>query len=188
MALPLFIIKSMKLKRREGFALVFVFLVGIASTIASILRWAFIFFAYRQVQDNAGAVYKIEIIKVWTTAEVSTASIAFCLPVLRNLVRKKWFKKKNQYWAGSAVRSYMDKRRKRAAERKGDSGVEASATELRDVERGGIWSEEVEMVEPGTTQDERRQVMHLSEHGLENTHRSPEDWRREFGTRKAATY
>lgn len=147
MALPLCIIKSLKLKRREGFALTFVFMVGFASTIASILRWAFIYRAYQQVQNIEGAVYKIEIIKVWTTAEVSTASIAFCLPVLRNLIRRKWFKeRKNQYWASSTIRGYIEKRRKRNAEKKGDSGIDPTMAGLRGENSGGISMEELEMV------------------------------------------
>lgn len=186
MALPLFIINSMKLKRREGFALMFVFLVGFASTVASVLRWVFIFRAYRLVQDNAGAVYKIEIIKVWTTAEVSTASIAFCLPVLRSLVRKKWFKKKSRHWAGSTVQNYMEKRRRKAAERKGDSGVDASATGFRDEEVGGIWAQEVEMVGMERAQEEGRVTVHMSEGGQESE-QPLEGGIRKFG-KKAATY
>ncbi|KAH8145328.1 uncharacterized protein LAJ45_10608 [Morchella importuna] len=140
LGLPLFILKTLKLQPREGFALTFVFLVGIASTTASVLRWAFIYSAYRQEQDVDGAIYKIEIIKVWTTAEISTATIAFCLPVLRSLVRSFWvWEKRNGGAREEDGRKIFGGGG--APMRCGDSGVDAATV---DEEEGGAVDVDVE--------------------------------------------
>jgi hypothetical protein len=97
--IPLLVLRELRLRKGEVYAFAFIYLIGSASILASILRYAFIRVAYRdglKYQAHNSSAYEAvylstdldEKIKVWTTVEYCTASIAFCLPSLRNLLRR----------------------------------------------------------------------------------------------------
>ncbi|KAA8899250.1 hypothetical protein FN846DRAFT_177671 [Sphaerosporella brunnea] len=96
--IPLLVLRELHLRKVEVFAFVFVYAIGSVSIFASLLRYIFIRIAYRNGlgvrpgDDLAESIYRSaaldEKIKIWTTVEYSTASIAFCLPSLRNMMRR----------------------------------------------------------------------------------------------------
>lgn len=78
--LPLLVIQSFKLRRREKLGLCFVFTMGIMCVTASVVRYYKMYIPF----DHPSATMEgVRVAFLWSTIEVTTGFIAFCLPSLR---------------------------------------------------------------------------------------------------------
>lgn len=82
MGLPLLIISSLRLRRPEKLALVFIFCMGGLSIAASVSRFAIL---YPYIKTPPLTTQTIHVLEVWGTVEMAAAVIAFSLPSLRVL-------------------------------------------------------------------------------------------------------
>ena len=83
--IPLLILRNIPVPRRCIF---FVYLVGGISIVAAVMRYVFIY-RYMSARNDREAIALHQANELWNSIEYCTASIAFCLPALRNLFRKK---------------------------------------------------------------------------------------------------
>lgn len=86
MILPIAVIPSLKLRRRETIALLSVFLLGIFSIGASTARFIVV---YKVIANKTNAATSIQSLELWSTVECATAMIAFCAPAYRGWLTKK---------------------------------------------------------------------------------------------------
>lgn len=87
MAIPLFVLKTLPLRRREMYAIAFILFLGLICIVASIVRFIFLWdFIYG---DHQGSLPSQQNIIVYTSElEVVIAVWAGCLPALRALLRR----------------------------------------------------------------------------------------------------
>jgi len=86
--IPLMVLREIRLGTVARWSLCFVYFVGGISILASFLRYVFIR-RYIPADDEYEAIALNETFEVWNAVEYCTASIAFCLPSLRGLWRRK---------------------------------------------------------------------------------------------------
>lgn len=79
--LPLSIIRSLHLRRRQAIALTGIFGIGTLSIAASTARFVAI---YRVIVHSENAALSIQSTEQWSTVECATAMIAFCAPSFRS--------------------------------------------------------------------------------------------------------
>ncbi|KAF8462362.1 hypothetical protein BDZ91DRAFT_850601 [Kalaharituber pfeilii] len=92
MVLPLAVLRTLNLRRRDLFALSFVFLVGIITILAAIIRYIVVHQTYTNPGEANNAEKKINDIMVvmsWCLIEAFLAQIAFCLPAFRVFLRNR---------------------------------------------------------------------------------------------------
>lgn len=82
------VLREIRLGTVAWWSLCFVYFVGGISILASFVRYLFIR-RYILADDIYEAIALNETIEVWNAVEYCTASIAFCLPSLRSLWRRK---------------------------------------------------------------------------------------------------
>lgn len=82
MGLPLLIISSLRLRRPEKLALVFIFCMGGLSIAASVTRYAIL---YPYIKSPPLTTQTIHVLELWGTVEMASGVLAFCLPSLRVL-------------------------------------------------------------------------------------------------------
>ena len=78
--LPLLIIKSFNLKRREILGLCFIFFLGLFCVAASVIRYVVMYIPYKYPPATMGGVREAFL---WSTVELVVGLIAFCLPSFR---------------------------------------------------------------------------------------------------------
>ena len=78
--LPLLIVKSFNLKQREKWGLCFIFAVGVMCVTASVVRY---YKMYVPFDHPPATVEGARVAFLWSTIEVTTGFIAFCLPSFR---------------------------------------------------------------------------------------------------------
>ncbi|KAF8467400.1 hypothetical protein BDZ91DRAFT_762839 [Kalaharituber pfeilii] len=78
--LPLLIIRTYNLQRKEVFGLCFIFTVGIMCITASIVRYVVMYTPYK---SPPATMEGVRTAFFWTTLEIVTGFIAFCLPSFR---------------------------------------------------------------------------------------------------------
>ena len=89
MILPITILRTLSLRRREFIALTLVFLVGLTTIICAIIRFAVIHETYRHDESPEGKINDISVIQVWSFIETYFAIITFCLPAFRVLLNHR---------------------------------------------------------------------------------------------------
>ncbi|KAI5786965.1 hypothetical protein DFH27DRAFT_603537 [Peziza echinospora] len=92
MALPITVLRSLNLRRRDLFALSFVFIVGVVTILAAVIRYAVVYETFRKPSAPTNVEKKINDIMVvmsWCFIEAYLAQIAFCLPAFRVFLRSK---------------------------------------------------------------------------------------------------
>lgn len=82
MGLPLLIISSLRLRRPEKIALVFIFCMGGLSIASSVTRFAIL---YPYIKTPPLTTQTIHVLELWGTVEIAAAVTAFALPSLRVL-------------------------------------------------------------------------------------------------------
>ena len=90
MAIPLFILRALpRLRRREMYAIGFVFLLGLVCVVAAIVRFIFLWrFMYGKSLPSHQLPSQQNIIVYTSELEVVVAVVAGCLPALRVLLRR----------------------------------------------------------------------------------------------------
>ena len=78
--LPLLIVQSFNMKRREKYGLSFIFAVGIMCVTASVVRYYKLYLPFDHLPVSIDGV-RVSIL--WSTIEITTGMIAFCLPGFR---------------------------------------------------------------------------------------------------------
>lgn len=87
MAIPLFVLKTLPLRRREMYAIAFILFLGLICIVASIVRFIFLWdFIYGD--HNESLPSQQNIIVYTSELEVAIAVWAGCLPALRVLLRR----------------------------------------------------------------------------------------------------
>lgn len=90
MALPITILRTLSLKRREFIGLTLVFLVGLTTIICAIIRYIVIHETNSQDHEGPeGKINDISVIQVWSYIEAYFAIITFCLPAFRILLNSR---------------------------------------------------------------------------------------------------
>ena len=89
LVLPLLIIQSFNLQRREKLGLCFIFLVGIMSVAASVVRYVVMYIPF---QHPPATMQGARVSFFWSTLEVLTGFVAFCLPSFRVVLFKAFSK------------------------------------------------------------------------------------------------
>ncbi|KAF8429295.1 hypothetical protein EV426DRAFT_703090 [Tirmania nivea] len=78
--LPLLIVQSFNLKRRERWGLCFIFAVGTLSITASVVRY---YELYAPFGHPLASIKDVWVALLWSTVEIMAGFIAFCLPSFR---------------------------------------------------------------------------------------------------------
>lgn len=87
MAIPLFVLKTLPLRRREMYAIAFILFLGLICIVASIVRFVFLWdFIYGDHDESLPSQQNI--IVYTSELEVVIAVWAGCLPALRALLRR----------------------------------------------------------------------------------------------------
>ncbi|KAF8472817.1 hypothetical protein BDZ91DRAFT_760280 [Kalaharituber pfeilii] len=84
-SLPLLIISTLRLRRPEKLALVFVFSMGGLSIAASVARYAIL---YPYIRKPPLTIATLHVLEIWGTVEMAAGALAFSLPSLRALYIK----------------------------------------------------------------------------------------------------
>jgi len=78
--LPLLVVQSFNLKRREKLGLCFIFAVGIMCVTASVVRY---YKLYHPFNNLPASTEGVRVALLWSTVEITTGMIAFSLPSFR---------------------------------------------------------------------------------------------------------
>lgn len=89
MALPITILRTLSLRRREFIGLTLVFLIGLTTIVCAIIRYVVIHETNNDVESIEGKINDTSVIQVWSFIEVYFAIITFCLPAFRVLLNSR---------------------------------------------------------------------------------------------------
>lgn len=97
LAVPLSVLHTLQLGRRQAVALVVVFLIGGLSIFAAVARFVIIF---PKIKKNAKAPI-VHTYELWALIEIASSQLTVCLPALRGWLRGRKDNRNRKTWGGN---------------------------------------------------------------------------------------
>lgn len=97
LAVPLSVLHTLQLGRRQVVALVVVFLIGGLSIFAAVARFVVIF---PKIKKNAKAPI-VHTYELWALIEIASSQLTVCLPALRGWLRGRKDSRSRMTWGGN---------------------------------------------------------------------------------------
>ncbi|PUU78902.1 hypothetical protein B9Z19DRAFT_28771 [Tuber borchii] len=97
LAVPLSVLHTLQLRRRQVVALVVVFLIGGLSIFAAVARFVIMF---PEIKKNAKAPI-VHAYELWALIEIASSQLTVCLPALRGWLRGRKDNRSRKTWGGN---------------------------------------------------------------------------------------
>jgi len=104
LAVPLSVLHTLQLGRRQAVALAVVFLIGGLSIIAAVARFVIIF---PKIRRNAKAPI-VHTYELWALIEITSSQLTVCLPALRGWLRGRKDNRSRKAWGSNERKTASD--------------------------------------------------------------------------------